>query len=315
MIDGRARGSYEPLVLNAVVLALCILALPCCEGSHVGGSPSQSQGDMDPGTDVARAARDRKELLRIVTKPFDATSAKLVTLRFRGTHKIRVTEGGKEVESLDEETSIDLARSADFHAIYQNSRGYGREVFYAAEPGTVWVRPRYGKFHRRPKSSDAEPGKLLSEIHDTLGADLELVEHAASLRDLGRVGHAGRNGRKIALSLASKPDLSQAPEEWRRTLVVKSLVGEVVLDEISGAILAGELASTVSFTRDGRHFEMSLASTHKITDLGSEVSVAFPAEAGSISTPLRSREFEDRQKLLEGIAPPAPKGPLPKEAR
>jgi hypothetical protein len=44
------------------------------------------------------------------------------------------------------------------------------------------------------------------------------------------------------------------------------------------------------------------------------VAVTPPADEESVATPERSTEFEDRQELLSGIAPPAKKSPTPAPA-
>src|SRR5262245_46334166 len=68
--------------------------------------------------------------------------------RVAGASHVTVSEGGKPLESLDEQTLVEHDVRGVLHAVYTNSRDQGREIYFAG--GTVWVRPRYGKFHRRP---------------------------------------------------------------------------------------------------------------------------------------------------------------------
>jgi hypothetical protein len=102
-------------------------------------------------------------------------------------------------------------------------------------------------------------------------------------------------------------------KKWRNAITVQALDGELVLDAETGAVLTGRLATRLSFQRGGRAFEMILESSHAIDKIGGPVAVTPPPDAESVTTPLRSHEFEERQELLEGIAPPAAKAPVPKE--
>jgi hypothetical protein len=180
------------------------------------------------------------------------------------------------------------------------------------------VRPRWGKFHRRPPAAPDEPLRVADEIFGSLAADLELVGFSLAVKDGGEAQAAGRKGRKIALALGSaRPQLlhTEDGKKWRNAITVQALEGELVLDAETGAVLTGRLATRLSFQRGGRAFEMVLESSHAIDKIGGAVTVTPPPDAESVTTPLRSHEFEERQELLEGIAPPAAKAPLPKEAK
>jgi hypothetical protein len=262
--------------------------------------------------DLARATADPEELVRAILLPHRSTARRLGAHRFRGEHRLRVSEHGKEIESLDETTAVELAANGDLHALYTNTRSYGRELY--AVGGTIWVRPRWGKFHMRPPASPDEAARVADEIYGTLAADLELVGFSLKVTDGGAAEVAGRAAKKLRLALGpprKKPAEADATRKWRDAVTVQALDGELALDAETGTLLDGRLATRVTFQREGRALEMLLESKHAVSDVGASISVAAPPEAESVTTPTRSHEFEERQQLLEGIAPPAPKAPVP----
>src|SRR5437867_1584911 len=127
---------------------LAVLALGAC-GRASGDPPASSPllhetaRDSTP-IDPVKAAGDPAELRRALLASH--RDLHLGGHRFKGTSKLRVTENGAEVEALDEEASIEWAKGGDYHALYTNSRDYGREVYFVG--GDLFVRPRYGKLIR-----------------------------------------------------------------------------------------------------------------------------------------------------------------------
>jgi hypothetical protein len=132
--------------------------------------------------------------------------------------------------------------------------------------------------------------------------------------DGGATTVAGRPGHKIVLALgpARPHPEALAERKWREGVVVQALSGEVVLDDATGAPLAGKLDAKVSFVREGHNYEMTLSASHSVKDVGGAVSITPPAAEESVDTPERSHDFEDREELLHGIAPPAKRGPTGK---
>lgn len=258
--------------------------------------------------DVGRAARDAEELLRVVSAPHRETARRLGAHRFRGTHEMRVTEnaGGtvREVEALDEKTRLDVAASGELHALYENSRHYGREIVYAG--GSIYTRPRWGKFHRRPPARDDEPLEAADEVYGALGADFELVAHAARVVDGGETSVRGRRARRVTVELGparARPREKLAQRKWRESLRVTQLEGELVLDAETGAVLSGRLFGEASFVQGDKTFTMSLRAAHEIEEVGGAVTVAPPSPEETADTPSRSRELEERERLLDGLWP------------
>ncbi len=258
--------------------------------------------------DVAKAASSPAELARALAMPHHVSAAALGAHVFRGASKLRVVEGADEVEAIDDTTAIDYAADGSFRAILDNSRDYGRHAIYAG--GTLYLRPRFGKYHARAPTERDEPAAICDEVYATFGDYFDLASNRVAVADAGAATVAGRSGRAITLSKAAserprKQTLAQ--RKWRETIAVESIDGEVVLDDETGAVLRGKLTASVQFVRDGRTFQMTVEATHAIESVGGAVAVEAPAEDEIVATPHRSHELEERDALLEGIAPPAAK--------
>ena len=61
--------------------------------------------------------------------------------------------------------------------------------------------------------------------------------------------------------------------------------------------------------RDGRRFTMKVSVDSTISGLGSPAMVLAPADGEVVATPERVREVDDRDYLLQGIAPPLRRNP------
>lgn len=300
-----------------VVVASCLGGAGGC-GSSSGRSDEDLAGLVKRETheaapiDLDRAAIDPAELARAVLQPHRLTVA-LGGHTFKGTSSIVVTEEQQTVEDLQDETSIDMREDGSYHAVLNNSRDYGREAVFV--DGTLYVGARHQKLSKRKPADDEEPSRIADEIAGTFAADLELVAHAAEVSDRGVVQVAGRPARTIVFKLA--PGEHEAPRQplpqraWRESIVVSALQGQASLDGETGLLLAGTLEATLGFSRDGRRFHMQLKATHELADIGSARTIAAPPEDRVVVVAEHHREAEERDKLLEGIAPPARKAPTP----
>lgn len=299
--------------------AALLIAAAACSGSggrtdeDLGGLVVAERAAEERPIDVARAAADPLELARAVAQPHATVADALGGHRFRGSSSIEVREGAEVVEAIADETAIAYRSDGSFAATLDNSRDYGRHATFAG--GTLYLRPRYGKYHRRAPTDDGEPARIRGDVFATLGAYFELVAPAAAIADAGEVQHAGRAARRLQLSRAAKPVARPAerrPERaWRDEVSVEELTGDVVLDAATGVPLRAALDARVRFVRDGRTFVMTLKVAHEVTDDGSEPEVAAPPDDQVVDTPHRSTEAEERERLLEGIAPPPRKAPTP----
>src|SRR5215475_3807524 len=92
---------------------------------------------------------------------FRDSAAALGPLKFEGTAHTVLRDGDKTLTRLDESFAIEIAGVT--HAVYLNSRDAGRELY--ADRGTVWVRQRSGKFHRRSPATDDEVARTLDDVY------------------------------------------------------------------------------------------------------------------------------------------------------
>lgn len=287
---------------------LLVAAMACGRDS---GVPDEQLGNLvvepkpeDRAIDVARAAGEPAELGRALALPYDRVLAlagpHTVTIR---TQTI-VEEAGKQVSELTDDTTLENAEGGVFRGAYTNSADYGREAIFHG--GKLYLRPRYQRWHGRAPETPNEPAELRASFYAAIPATWELVGYAAELTDRGVVQHSGKSGRKIEVKLAPSP--GKAPREtlaqrkWREGRSVEALAGHVILDADHGVPLAVELSANIAFSRDGRSFLMKTKLSSSIVPGPRAINP--PAEGDVVATPGRLREVDERDKLLEGIAPP-----------
>jgi hypothetical protein len=88
---------------------------------------------------------------------------------------------------------------------------------------------------------------------------------------------------------------------------VRSVSGEVLIDAEHGVPLKATLEGVVVYSQNGTPSEMAIKISYDISDIGGAVAVTAPAAEDTVDTPVRLREVDERDDLLEGIAPPAAK--------
>ena len=333
-VDAARRGSYDQPVRRVACLGLVVsllLAGAAATGCGKRKSANEAASPLlhtttshEDRVDVARAARDAEALRLALTRPHRAAS--LGAHRFEATSRLRVTEAGTEVEALDVSETLEQAADGAFHVLAHNSKDYGREAFFipgipgtAGAPaddkaGRLWIRPGFGKFHHRAPAEPDEPARLLDETFATFGAQFDVVAGSATVADGGATTVAGRPAHKVTIALGPKRARTEPlPErQWRDSVTVQALSGEVTLDDATGLPLAGQLAAQLTFVREGHSYAMTLVATHAVKDVGATVAITPPAPTDSVETPGRSPDFDDREDLLRGIAPPARRGPTGK---
>jgi hypothetical protein len=301
--------------LLALLAAACAAA--CGSGS---GVPDQDLGGLvvarkpaDAPIDVEKAAHDPAELGRALMRPFRVTAAALGPHALALETETDVTSAGSAVSQLSDHTSLELGAGSAWHGLYTNSADYGREVIEAASGQELFLRPRYQRWHRRAPEGPDEVPALQDSFASAIAATWDLVAPGAELSDEGPVQFAGRAGRKIAVKLAPTPrapDAEPLPQRaWREHRRIEALDGDVVLDAEKGVPLAVHLAATIGFQRDGKAYDMKVKLTSVVANIlasgGTAIAIAPPAEADTVTTPERLREVDDRDFLLQGMAPPA----------
>ena len=300
---------------RALLSAIATLAVACGRSE---GVPDEQLGGLviapktkAPPIDVARAGKDTKELGRALMLPYRDVITALGPHTYSISTSTVVEEAGKKVNELSDQTSISLGDKGAFSAVYTNSADYGREAMWV--DGKLFLRPRYQRWHGRAPEHPDEPNQIRDSFFVPIAATWELLAPGAELTDQGTVQVAGRTGKKIAVKLSPDPAKPQAEmltqRKWREKRSIEAVSGEVVLDPDKGVPLSVKLSGTIVFTRDGRRFTMKVSLDASAREIGKAVAVAVPPPDQVVSTPERLREVDDRDFLLQGIAPPLRRNP------
>jgi hypothetical protein len=302
--------------VRSTLLASLALASACGRSE---GIPDDQLGTLviapkekHAAINVARATKDPAELGRALATPYRdiVTALGPHTYTFKSTNW--VDENGKRVSELTDTTKLELGTKDTFHGTYENSADYGREAIF--EGGKMYLRPRYQRFHGRAPETPEEPGQVRDSYFDSIFATWELLAPAVEVSDGGAATVAGRSGRKIIVKQAPSPR-SNPPEtldqrKWREKRTIEGVSGEIILDAEKGVPLSVKLAGTVNFSRDGRRFTMKVTLDSALASTGA-VAIAAPPPDMVVATPERLREVDDRDFLLQGIAPPLRKNEAP----
>ncbi|MGE0869584.1 MAG: hypothetical protein AB7P03_13545 [Kofleriaceae bacterium] len=311
MVPGREWfAKLAPNLAPWLVLCLALGAEPACGRSQ--GISDQELGNLvispkppEHTVTVDQAANDPVQLGAALQRPHRDLIAALGPHTTTIATTTTVSEADKQVSELSDEATIEVGNAGSYHAVYTNSADYGRETIFVGD--TMFLRPRYQRWNSRPPEAADEPDAARDAYFDAIAATWDLIAPAAELTDQGPAQIAGRAGRKIVIKLkpgtARMPTEALAQRKWRETRTIDELSGEVVLDVEKAVPLAVKLAGTIGFTRDGRRFRMKTSVQSTVTALGA-VAIAAPEETEVVATPERRREVDDRDYLLQGIAPP-----------
>jgi hypothetical protein len=261
--------------------------------------------DQPPAVDVAQAASDPDVLGAAIAMPEHDVTTAIGPHALASKSAVEVSEGGAAVESLTDEVALD-DRGADFHGTENNSADYGREVI--ATGGQIFLRPRYARWHAR-KPQDGELARVRDDLGGALAADFELLAPSIAVTDRGAAQAAGRAARRIAISKAAvaRPHAQTLTQrKWREGADVLSVSGEILLDAKTGAPLHAHLEGELAFARDGHRFTMKLSIDHDVSAIGA-TAIAPPPPDETVATPERLREVDERDLLLQNLAPPTKK--------
>lgn len=298
---------------SLVLVATLTLGCGRSEGisdKELGGLVIAPKEKSEP-VNVDRAAKDPQELGRAMMMKYRDVATAIGPHTYKLSTSTVVEEAAKKQSELSDQTVIENGDKGAFHAVYTNSADYGREVTF--EGGKLYLRPRYQRWHGRAPESPDEPSAIRDSFFDAIGATWELLAPRAELTDGGPTQVAGRAGRKIMVKAA--PGQREIPKEplkqrkWRETRSIEAVSGEIVLDADKGVPLAAKLTGTIAFSRDGRRFTLKVTLDASASAFGQLVAVAPPPGDQVVATPERLREVDDRDYLLQGIAPPLRRNP------
>ena len=257
--------------------------------------------------DLARAGKDAGELVRAVAQPWTPTAAALGDHTVTIAHTIELREGTTVLENLGETTNLQVGKDGSYLAVYENNADYGREVVWTG--GQLYLRPRYARWHQRAPETPEEPAAIRDQLLAVLAGDLELVAHGTELTEKGAVTVAGRAGRRIELkkmpSPRAAPRQALVQKRWRQDALVEAVAGEVVLDAQTGVPLRANLETTITFAREGK--KLTMRTTLRQDTVAAPVTIAAPAADQVVATPMRSKEVDERNAILQTIAPPVGK--------
>lgn len=293
---------------------MLIAALAACSG---GSGDREPPGLVTPivtapaPIDVGRAAKDGRELARALAQPWRVAAAKLGDHRLTITSTVTVKDGEATIEQLGEQVTIETAAAGPYHATADNTADDGREVIWV--DGRLYLRPRYARWHGRGPETADEPAAIRDQLAAVLGDYVDLLAAGLEVSDKGPETVAGRAGHRLEVKLSPSPRpaareaLSQ--RAWRDTIALVGIGGEVVLDDELGVALRAAVAGELTFERDGKRLTMALTVKQQVEAIAAPT-IAAPAADLVVATPTRSREVDDRNTLLKGIAPPQGKAAI-----
>lgn len=219
-----------------------------------------------------------------------------------------VREGEAVVMQLDENTRVSIAPEG-YAARYENSGDNGREVVF--RDNTFYLRTRYQKWHQRLPNEPREPFTVLASFDTAAAAIWELLAPGATIVDGGTTTVDGRPAHKLTLKAAaaarSMPKELLPQHAWRETRTITEAAGELVFDTSTLALLSATLNGRLNFVRDGRTLRMDVALTRRSSPGGGRIDL--PDLENVVTTAQRRGEADERDFLLEGIAPPSRKSP------
>jgi hypothetical protein len=295
---------------SALTSMLALLLSTSCRRSN--GVPDEKLGGLvvapvvtEKAVSLDAAAKDPMELLRALQAPLVAGKAGAKSVRFKESGSSIVSEAGAVVDKIDDESMIEIADSGSWHALYNNSGDNGRESIFDGKQ--LYLKPRYMRWHGRAPNDAEEPSQLLASYGQQVAADFDLLLPGAELIDGGVVQVAGRAARKISAKLAPSPRAA-TPEtlpqrQWRSSRKVTAVDGEFVFDAETSLLLSAKIAGAVDFTREQRSFSMKVTVQRSSESTGSTFVISAPQASDVVATPERAREVDERDALLDGIAP------------
>jgi|JI10StandDraft_1071094.scaffolds.fasta_scaffold05147_4 hypothetical protein len=297
---------------------MLVVAVAACGG---GSGDREPPGLVTPITtapapiDVGRAGKEGRELARALAQPWRVAAAKLGDHRLTITSTVTVKDGDATLEQLGETVTIESAAAGPYHATADNTADDGREVIW--QGGQLFLRPRYARWHGRGPETDDEPAAIRDQLAAVLGDYVDLLARGLEVSAKGAETVAGRAGHKLEVKLApsprSLPREALTQRSWRDSVQVVGIGGEVVLDDELGVALRAAIAGEVTFERDGKRLTMAITVKQQVEAIAAPTISPPPADL-VVATPTRSREVDDRNTLLKGIAPPQGKAAIDEPA-
>ncbi len=302
--------------VRAVLVLACASGLSCSKDNEpepdLGGLLHAAPGPSAPNIEEAR--EDVPALESAVGYPHHLVAKALGAHRVRSKFETSVTSGGQSVDTLTSTLELLYDSSSSFSLRRSNDKDYGRDVIFNGTD--LYLRPRFGKYHKRAPEAATEPIAVLDQMLSAPSAQLALVAPGAAVKRSRDELVSSRAAIIIELEKASSPrKRAEEPtkqRKWRESATTESITGSIALDKETGVLLSAKIESVVSYTRDGQNFRMALSIDHQVVDIGTAETITVPEEGETVAAPRLLAELEERESLLRGIAPPARRGKTPK---
>jgi hypothetical protein len=243
---------------------------------------------------------------------------KLGGAHFHGTLRMAVA-AGTALPAADADgaitttTDVWLDRTGNYRMVEANDHDGGREVILHGRD--LYVALRYGKMIRRV-AEQPEPDRLLQEGLGGPWAAWQMAAPAATVERAGTELLGGAKAVRYRVALADHPAAAPpAPvglRQWRGTVVVQKLQGQLWIDDASGALMKSELSVAFTGQRDDQPVAGTLDVRTAIDGAASTAPIARPTAPEELA--LRQRIVPEQKELLggltgSGLAAPAPAPP------
>jgi hypothetical protein len=266
-------------------------------GCHRGGQENLGLSSTGTAVDVARLTRP-SELVRALALSGRDLDDRLGPHRMDATSTLKLELPSHETQELGDTFIVEADGRGGVHVLHDNGRDNGFEA--VAVGRALYVKPRYGRYVKSAIEGD-ELTRLRAAAETTAASDLRLLQRFVQVQEAGAAEVAGHAGIKLHLSARSSPpsapDEDEPGRKWRRTVSVRSLDGDVVLDRRTGAPLAVRLEAAYGFERDGKPMTATLR-YQQTTAPAAATAIAAPPDFATLG---RIRPIVDRQQLLEGL--------------
>ena len=265
-------------------------------GCHSSGQENLGLSGQTTTIDVAKLAQP-DELVRALSLSGNDLDARLGAHKMDAASTLKLTAPTREPTTLEETFAVEANGAGDVHLLHDNSRGNGFEA--VATGGQLYVKPRYGRFAKQ-RIEGENLARLRVAAETPAAAYVRLLAPWLQIHEAGAVAVAGHAGLKLTLSArtsaSSVPAETEPGKQWRQTLQVRYVDGDIVLDAKTGAPLQVRLEAAYGFTRDGKPVQAALSFKQATTSATS--AIAAPADFAELG---RARPIVDKQQLLEGL--------------
>ena len=220
----------------------------------------------------------------------------VTTFHVEGGGKVDPGDGAKPASPSTITTTADLwmDKQGNFRLVESNDQDGGREIVRVG--GEVAVALRYGKMVRRT-AQDSENARFLAEALGAPWAAWEIVRRQVEVDESGQGAYRLRLGTRLADLPAGFP-AAEGLRQWRDTVDVKTLEGQVALDPASHLPLAFTCKTGFKAVRDQLAIAGEVAVSAALDQVGRVADIAMP-EAEALR--LRQRTILEEKALLGGL--------------